>query len=83
MLSAERAKKIAMDWHGGLHTALYEFGSSGRTTNAVALLQEIDNEIELCLDNLKSYKKGQDAREAGANTKHLIDLYMYIGHHFM
>lgn len=63
-INKTKAREIAMEWHGGFGTALYQFGSSGVILpgNAKRYVAEINDNIRLAspawkikLRNLKAY----------------------------
>lgn len=65
-LTLKQAKEIAMEWHGGFGTALYQFGSSGKVLpgNISRYIAEINDNIPLAsplwkgrLKKLKAFLK--------------------------
>ena len=68
------ARIIAADWHGGQHTAMYSFTSTGHVYDYSQLVREIEQELA----HLNSGKHPFSRREAKQETERLTWLLKFI-----
>lgn len=64
MITRERAREIAAQWHGGQWSPLYMFASSGCVSDARYTVGDVMDETLACLS--ESVGVVSDARELGA-----------------
>lgn len=76
-ITAERARAIASQWHGGQWSALYQFASSGifHVPNTLKYFQELEFDLEPEFWNAKEVTRTKkDLKELNSLKKYLLQL---------
>lgn len=71
IISTDKAKKIASEWHGGQNSFLYQFGSSGQYVEG-----DYDDYVKEVNENINRLKL--NTTQHAHNRKELIDLRKYF-----
>ncbi len=77
-LTEKKARDLAYQWHGGMWSGLYSFASSGKLTNGVEAIKEVNECLRKSDIVVKGSEWGNEFYYKGNNRKELIRLRRYL-----